>query len=207
MKKDPKEIIREGYDQIAEQYDESSSPFSNEAELSEFMSFVQPAGHVLDVGCGTGIVARVLVENRYQVTGVDISQKMIDIAKPRVPEADFIVGDMTALEFDNVTFDGILSTYAVFHVPRTKHLDLFRDFHRLLKKGGPLLFSIGTTETDGVWEWEEFQSIPMFWSYYPPPKTLELLESADFQIVFARAVQIVFAGIPETHFWILAKAK
>ena len=203
MKKDPKDIVREGYDRIAELYDEYRSHFSDVAELDEFMSLVKPGGHVLDVGCGTGIVARALVDGGFQVTGIDFSQKMIDLAKNRVPEVTFEVGDMTALKLEDDSFDGIVSTYAVFHIPRTKHFSLFLDFHRILKKGGALLFSVGSKNTDGVWEWDEFQSVPMYWSYYPPSKTVELLESADFQIVFARNVEQ--AG--ETHFWILARAK
>ena len=206
MKKDPKDIVREGYDNIASQYDAYRDPFNNEAELNELMSLVEPGGHILDAGCGSGVVSRALIDNGFQVTGIDISQKMIGIARQLVPDAEFIVGDMTALEFDNETFDGIVSTYAVFHIPRTMHFSLFQDFHRLLKKGGALLFSIGSRETDGtdgVWEWEDFQSVPMFWSYYPPSKTIELLESAGFQIVFSRNVEQ--AG--ETHHWILARAK
>ncbi|MFB0503355.1 MAG: class I SAM-dependent methyltransferase [Candidatus Bathyarchaeia archaeon] len=198
------EIVRKGYDKIASQYDEYRDLFNNETELNEFMSLVRPGGHILDAGCGSGVVARALVDNGFQVTGIDISQKMIDIAKHRIPEAEFIIGDMAALEFDNETFDGVVSTYAVFHIPRTKHFSLFLEFHRILKKGGALLFSVGSKGkgTDGVWEWEEFQSVPMYWSYYPPSKTVELLKSADFQIVFSRNVE----QTGETHFWILAKA-
>jgi ubiquinone/menaquinone biosynthesis C-methylase UbiE len=206
MKKDHKDIVREGYDNIASQYDAYRDPFNNEAELNELMSLVEPGGHILDAGCGSGVVSRALIDNGFQVTGIDISQKMIGIARQLVPDAEFIVGDMIALEFDNETFDGIVSTYAVFHIPRTMHFSLFQDLHRLLKKGGALLFSIGSRETDGtdgVWEWEDFQSVPMFWSYYPPSKTIELLESAGFQIVFSRNVEQ--AG--ETHHWILARAK
>lgn len=206
MKKDPKDIVREGYDNIASQYDAYREPFNNEAELNELMSLVEPGGHVLDAGCGSGVVTQALVDKGFQVTGIDISQKMIGIARKRIPDAEFIVGDMAALDFDDETFDGIVSTYAVFHIPRTKHFSLFQDFHRILRKGGAILFSIGSKEmdgTDGVWEWDEFQSVPMFWSYYPPTKTVELLESADFQIVFSRNVEQ--AG--ETHHWILAIAK
>jgi ubiquinone/menaquinone biosynthesis C-methylase UbiE len=206
MKKDPKDIVREGYDKIASQYDEYRDPFNNEAELNELMRLVEPGGHILDAGCGSGVVARVLVDNGFQVTGIDISKRMLELAQQRVPKATFEVGDMTALHFEYGSFDGIVSTYAVFHIPRAKHLSLFLDFHRILKKGGALLFSIGSKETDGtdgIWEWEEFQSVPMFWSYYPPSKTVELLESADFQIVFSRNVEQ--AG--ETHHWILARAK
>jgi len=208
MKKDPKDIVRDGYDRIAEQYDDDiyRSHFSDEAELDEFMSLVKPGGHVLDAGCGSGRrVARVLADNGFQITGIDISQKMIDLAKHHVPEATFEVGDMTALEFEDESFDGIVSTYAVFHVPRTKHFSLFQDFHRILKKGGALLFSVGSKEdgSDGVWDWDEFQSVPMYWSYYSPEKSVELLKSTDFEIILARSVE---SG-GETHFWILAKAK
>jgi len=142
MKKDPTDIVREGYDRIAEQYDDDiyRSHFSDDAELDGFMSLVKPGGHVLDAGCGSGRrVARVLVDNGFQVTGIDISQKMIDLAK---------------LKFEEDSFDGIVSTYAVFHVPRTKHFSLFQDFHCLLKKGGALLFSVGSRVdgTDGTWD-------------------------------------------------------
>lgn len=101
LKEDPKDIVREGYDRIDEQYDEYRSPFTDEAELKEFMSIVKPGGHILDVGCGTGIVARALVDSGCQVTGIDISQKMLSLAKHRVPEATFEVGDMNALEFED----------------------------------------------------------------------------------------------------------
>ncbi|MFW9834716.1 MAG: class I SAM-dependent methyltransferase [Candidatus Thorarchaeota archaeon] len=209
MKKNPKDVVREGYDRIADQYDEYRAPFSDEAELDEFMSSVKPGGHVLDAGCGTGIVTRHLVDNGYQVTGIDISQKMLDLAKQRVPEATLKVGDMTALDFEDDSFDGLVSTYAVFHVPRTKHSVLFRGFHRILKKGGALLFSVGARPepSDGVWEWDELQSVPMYWSSNGPEKTVELLKSAGFEIIFTRSVETQTPTEIEKHYWILARAK
>lgn len=212
MTKDPKSLVREGYDKIAEQYDEWSRPSSkleNEAEIDEFISHVKLGSHILDAGCGSGIVARYLIDIGYQVTGIDISQKMLDLAKHRVPEATFVVGDMTALDFEDGSFDGIVSTFAVFHVPRAEHYRLFLDFHRILRKGGALLFSVGVHPegTDGVWDWDVGDVVPMFWSYYGPEKTVELLKSADFEIIFARSVEIQTQTEIETHYWILARAK
>jgi len=207
MKKDPKDIVREGYERIAEHYDQWWRD-SNQAELDEFMNLVKPGGHILDAGCGTGNrVARALVDGGFQLTGIDISQKMLDLAKHNVPEATFEVGDMTALGFEDDSFDGIVSTYAVFHVPRTKHFSLFQDFHRLLKKGGALLFSVGSKEngSDGVWDWDDgnWDVVPMYWSYHSPQKSVELLKSENFEIIFARNVE----QADGTHFWILARAK
>jgi ubiquinone/menaquinone biosynthesis C-methylase UbiE len=210
MKRDSKDIVREGYDRIAEQYDEYSSQFNDEAQISEFMSLVKPGGHVLDVGCGTGIpFTRALVDSGFQVVGIDISQKMLDLAKKHVPEATFEIRDMRALEFEDDSFDGIVSAYAVFHIPRTEHFSLFQDFHRILKKGGFLLFSVGSREdaSDGVWEWVELHAVPMYWSNNPASKTLELVKSADFEIVFARNVETQTETDTEIHFWILARAK
>ncbi|MFW9823519.1 MAG: class I SAM-dependent methyltransferase [Candidatus Thorarchaeota archaeon] len=211
MKRDPKDIVREGYDKIAEKYEEWSRPSSeldNEAELDEFISHIKPDGHVLDAGCGSGIVTRYLVDNGFQVTGIDLSDRMLDLAKSRVPEATIQVGDMTALEFEDGSFDGIVSTYAVFHVPRSEHSKLFLDFHRLLRKGGMFLFSVGVCPegTDGVWDWDVGDGVPMFWSYHGPEKTVELLKSADYEILFTRSVEIQTETELETHFWILARA-
>ena len=212
MKEDHKDIVREGYDKIAEEYDAWSRPSSkleNEVEIDEFLCHVKPGGIVLDAGCGSGIVAQYLVNNGFQVTGIDISQKMLELARKRVPEGIFQVGDMTALEFEDGSFDGIVSTYAVFHVPRSEHHRLFLDFRRLLRKGGLLLFSIGVHPegTDGVWDWEVGDTVPMFWSYYGPDKTVGLLKSANYEIVFARSVEIQTETEIETHYWILTRAK
>lgn len=69
MKKDPKDIVREGYDKIAEHYDDWSRPnsdLSNEDEVNEFLSHLEIGSHILDVGCGSGAVTQYLVEKGYQ---------------------------------------------------------------------------------------------------------------------------------------------
>jgi len=51
-------------------------------------------GLVVDLGCGSGLWAEKLVQKRYQVLGIDISEAMIDIARNRVPEAEFRVASL-----------------------------------------------------------------------------------------------------------------
>src|SRR5215470_4601875 len=51
-------------------------------------------GLVVDLGCGSGLWARELVNSGYRVLGIDISEAMIDLARSRVPEAEFRVGSL-----------------------------------------------------------------------------------------------------------------
>ncbi len=51
-------------------------------------------GHVMDLGCGSGILAAALIAAGYAVTGVDISSSMIDLARANAPRGLFIVGSV-----------------------------------------------------------------------------------------------------------------
>jgi SAM-dependent methyltransferase len=57
-----------------------------------------PIGHVLDLGCGTGILAGHVSSAGYQVTGLDISAAMVAIARTRVPTAEFRVGSFVSAD-------------------------------------------------------------------------------------------------------------
>ncbi len=66
---------------------------------------------ILNLGCGTGMHDRKLIDLGFQVTGVDQSAEMIEIAKQKVPEAKYIVGDMS--EFDlNEKFDVVICMFS-----------------------------------------------------------------------------------------------
>jgi SAM-dependent methyltransferase len=53
-----------------------------------------PEGLVVDLGCGSGLWARELVDAGYRVLGIDISEAMVEISRRRVPEAEFRVGSL-----------------------------------------------------------------------------------------------------------------
>lgn len=61
---------------------------------------------LLEVGCGTGHWSRFFSEYGFEVTGVDVSQRMIDVAKSKnISDASFQVADGHSLPFTNETFD------------------------------------------------------------------------------------------------------
>jgi len=132
------------------------------------------------------------------VTGIDISDTMLEMARKNVPEAEFINKDMNNLDFNKNSFDGIISVYALFHVPKNNHPNIFKQFFKILKPGGILLFNTGTSESEGV---SKFFGEPMFWSNYDPKKTLEIVKSVGFSILFEGV--LVRGG--EFQYWIFAK--
>ncbi len=196
MEKDS--INKDGYNKIASKYHEERNIFNNTKEIDYFDELLPKTGKILDVGCGSGYGVRYLVEKGYSVIGVDISESMLKIAKETVPKAEFIEADMTKLTFPDNLFDGIVSLYAIFHVSREKHEQLFRDFHRMLKAGGILFFCINYNESE---ESADFLGAEIFWSSYGSEKTIQLVEQAGFEIIF----EALLERGGEEHYWIFAK--
>ncbi len=198
MKKE--EIVRKGYDQIAPHFGVFRSQFSNEQELEFLSSLLPKKAKVLDVGCGTGIpIARYLVRKGYSVTGVDISDKMLELAKENVPEAEYFQYDMNDLDFEDSSFHGITALYSIFHVPKEKHLTIFQNFYRMLKSGGILFFCVGHQEGDDLSTF--LGDIEMFWSNNSTDVTAELVKKAGFNVLFE---EVLDRG-DELQFWVFAQ--
>jgi ubiquinone/menaquinone biosynthesis C-methylase UbiE len=194
-----KDTVRTGYNKIAERYNQIRNKFHTKKELERFASLLPKNGQVLDAGCGAGIpVAQFLVTKGFQVTGVDIATGMIKLARKQVPEGTFIEGDMTQLTFPDNSFDGIISTFAIIHVPRDQHLAIYQNFYRVLKPGGILFFSTGPTEWEGT---DEYLGTTMYWSHYDAETSLAYTKDAGFVILWEE----IIARDGETHYWVLAK--
>jgi ubiquinone/menaquinone biosynthesis C-methylase UbiE len=193
------EIVKIGYDKIAQDYQANRGVHDHRKELEEFVNLLPKNAKVLDVGCGAGIPAtRFLVESGFDVTGVDFSESMLGFARRNVPEARFIKEDMTELGFKDNSFDGLTACESIIHVPREKHSLLFQSFHRIIKPNGAMLISIGSSDWEAT---DEFYGARMFWSHYRPEKSLQMIKDAGFKIVFGK--QIVSGK--EKYYWVLAK--
>jgi ubiquinone/menaquinone biosynthesis C-methylase UbiE len=108
------------------------------------LSGTGPGDRVLDVGCSSGYLARLLAAAAGpsgSVTGLDPSAAAIAHARRRAPGgAEFTVGvaqDLSA--FADAAFDVVTSTLALHHVPARKRQDAFREMYRVTSPGGRLL--------------------------------------------------------------------
>ncbi len=191
-------LVRNGYDKIASCYHAEQVTFDISGILQSFIESVRPGGRVLDAGCGAGVpVARTLVKNGLQVTGIDISDSMLKLAREHVPEAVFLLQDMTKLSFDEDEFDGIVCAFALIHVPRTLHRVVLGDFFRVLRPNGPFLVSLGLDDWEDV---HEYHGHLMYWSHHDMETSLSLVKQAGFRVVWDR----VLDTRGEKHYWILS---
>ena len=167
--------------------------------LREFLQRVPSGGTILDLGSGPGVpFDRHLVDEGFSVTGIDISEKHIEMAMNLVPEARFIHGDFVEYAFDE-KFDAIMSLYTIFHIPRSLHRAIFTKMHGWLKKDGVILVSMGTTDTPV--DVQEFVGAEMAWSSFSIDDNLRLITDAGFETM----LMVDDNRNPEEHhLWILA---
>ncbi|MFH0516804.1 class I SAM-dependent DNA methyltransferase [Streptomyces sp. M41] len=103
---------------------------------------------VADLGSGPGSVTAHLDTLGVPVFGVDLSPRMVALARRTHPELRFHVGSMTALDLPAQTLGGILALYSLVHVPDDHLPATFAGFHRVLRPGAPVLlaFQSGAAE-------------------------------------------------------------
>jgi SAM-dependent methyltransferase len=97
---------------------------------------------LLDVACGTGSHAEILKDN-FKVTGVDINKDMLKIARNKIPEAHFIIGNMKNLNLES-KFDAVICIFSAIHYNKN-YVELentLNNFHNHLKDGGVLIYDL-----------------------------------------------------------------
>lgn len=111
----PEDVVglnRGAWERVADQYDRRGRVGVG-ALFGGFLSCLPAGGRVLDVGSGTGLpYAGALVEGGFDVVGVDVSSRMVELARGHVPGACFVEMSMTEMEYEG-EFDGVLAVYSM----------------------------------------------------------------------------------------------
>jgi ubiquinone/menaquinone biosynthesis C-methylase UbiE len=134
------------YNIIASEYDEHEKNSQTLWHLGYryLYSYVNPANgiSILDYGCGSGIFCRYMREYNADVTGVDISENMIKVAKKAHPR-DISYNQITSgnLDFlEDESFDFVVSNFVFCTIStRNEILEIMKSIHRILKKDGSFL--------------------------------------------------------------------
>lgn len=144
---DPKlNTISEVYDTVAKEW---TIAFANEHDnkpkdielLHRFAKEVGNKTPIWDLGCGPGNTTKYLSDLGVKISGLDLSEKIIEQAKSVFPEINFQRGNFLSLDFRSDSIAGIVAFYAVVHFTEKQIKKAFQEIFRVLKPGGLFLFT------------------------------------------------------------------
>jgi SAM-dependent methyltransferase len=183
-------IVRAGYDVIAETYRSYRiDGFSDEerAFLDRVRDAIPDRGDILELGCGAGEPFTAALAGRGRVTGVDVSERQLALARTAVPTARFLLADMANLHVRPASFDAVVAIASIIHVPRESHAELLRRIATWLRPDGVFAAEVGSGDNPQELE-PDWMGAPMYWSHFDADGTLALVRDAGLEIEEARDV-------------------
>ena len=134
------------YDTVAKEYAET---FSGEHEkkpkdqeiLHRFSQEIGDRRPVWDFGCGPGQTTKYLKNLGIEISGLDLSEKILEQARTIHSEIHFRKGNILELDFENDSIAGAVAFYAIVHFTEEQVEIAFREIFRVLQPGGIFLFT------------------------------------------------------------------
>jgi len=180
----------QAYNLLAAKYhelfkDEMSQKEYDRKLLDNFSQYFKPDSIIHDVGCGpSGHIGKYLFDKGLNVSGIDISEKCVDIAKSYNQDMTFIKMDMMNLQINDQSIDGIISFYSIIHTPKYYIDKIFLEFKRVLKKGGKVLLAVKEGEKEGFENNILNSNTSIYFSYFKKQEIETYFIANGFKILF-----------------------
>ena len=204
---DPKQVVREGYDHMAERYlawSQSERSAVRMRYTAWLLDALPPRAEVLDLGCGAGGPTTQALAARFRLTGVDLSPRSVALARRNVPGARFLQADMAELDLPPSSLDAVAAFYSLIHLPRAQQPALLGRIASWLRPGGLLVATMGDRAMPGDLD-DDFLGARMYWSSFDGETNRRLVEGAGLHIVSAQTEPELEHGEPVAFLWIIAR--
>ncbi|MBI2419216.1 MAG: class I SAM-dependent methyltransferase [Ignavibacteriales bacterium] len=181
-----KELTKAAYNSTAVKYHES---FKDEVYQKEFdrllldsFSDMLPHGSAIcDAGCGPSAqYGRYLFEKGHSVTGIDISEKCIQMAASYNPSMNLSIQDIMQTDFAAGTFSGIIAFHSIIYTPKAQVTKIFAEFNRILTIGGKLLIAVKKGESEGIIDDAWYEGNKVYFSNFTEEEISHLMIENNF---------------------------
>lgn len=195
----PREVAT-SYDLIADRWNDDAFPRSNGIEQHKrAIAFVKQKRHALDIGCGcNGRIIDLLLAQGFAVEGLDISERMIQMAMRRNPTTTFHHADICEWEPPK-KYEFISAWDSIWHVPLSAQEPVLRKITRALAPEGVFIFTTGGLDAPSEKVDAEMGS-PMYYSALGIPRTLGLLSECG-----CVCRHLEYDQYPQLHVYIIAQ--
>jgi len=131
-----------GYEDVAEHFMAARNPRIGAATVRAWSRGLGPGSSILDLGCGHGVpISQVLIEEGFDVYGLDASEKLIRAFRERFPGAHAECSAAEDSEFFGRTFDAVVACGLMFLLEPDVQLKVIRKIGGALNPGGQFLFT------------------------------------------------------------------
>jgi ubiquinone/menaquinone biosynthesis C-methylase UbiE len=179
--------IKQTYDNVATEYGEyakhalAQKPLDRKI-LELFAERVGSSETVYDIGCGPGTVTRYLKSLGMNIIGIDISAKMVEIARKQNPKIHFEQGDVFNLKLKENTLGSIIAYYLIINFLRVDIPTVSKEMFRVLRQGGILLLTFHVGENTIPIEEYLGKKVTMKFVLFQPEEIKAILQRSGFQI-------------------------
>jgi SAM-dependent methyltransferase len=187
---------RRSYDTVAEDY---AASFRNELDhkpldralLACLIEQAEAGGPIADLGCGSGHISAWLARHGVTAVGIDLSARMVAVARREYPGGEFRQGDLLALPARDGEFAAAVAFYSVIHLEPGELGRAFREVHRVLRPAGLALvaFHIGS----------EVRHLAQWWGH-EVDVDFRFFEPSDITSALADSGMVVEAQIERTNY-------
>jgi ubiquinone/menaquinone biosynthesis C-methylase UbiE len=188
--KTPKKELPEYLEKTISFYDGHVSEFIQKTRslqdldwLEKFVPRLPKGARVLDVGCAWGRDCLYFTERGFDTIGIDLSEKMLEVAAGHAPEAKYRAMDLSELDFPAAYFAGIWCSAALLHVPKKQAPNTLAGFAHVMSNQGLLYLKMKEGQFDGMETDDRYQDAQKYYAYYSQNELRKLIENAGFSIV------------------------
>lgn len=173
--------VQMAYNNICEQWNDFCLGRDINKCIVDFERSFDRHSKVLDIGCGTGYpIAKYLADCGHIVTGIDISENMIQRAKQlNLPNANFFKTDFFDFHTDK-KFDAVIAFDSIWHMQYCQQRQIYGKVAKLLVKGGQFLFTHGLSDGES---YGEMYGQQFYYSSIAFEELQRILLETNFQIV------------------------